>query len=133
MSAARCDRSLVTRDRERAHKLSIAICTFTFVFAACEWIDFGTLHTFEAHDHWDVIEFLFHKDVFVIDELSAPLFPLAALVYLMTVLSTLRTKDQSILLRVDAGVPGDLVGDAELPRTLDADYPALRGDHPALD
>lgn len=80
------------RDRELAHKACLVICTFAFVFAAGEWIDFGTLHTFEAHDHWDVIERVFHKDIFVIDELSAPLLPLAALVYLMTVLSTLRTK-----------------------------------------
>jgi NADH-quinone oxidoreductase subunit M len=80
------------RKREVAHKLSIVICSFTFLFAAGEWIDFSTLQTFEAHDHWDAIEFVFHKDVFVIDELSAPLLPLAALVYLMTVLSTLRTK-----------------------------------------
>ncbi len=80
------------RNREAAHKLSIVICSFTFLFAAGEWIDFSTLQTFEAHDHWDAIEFVFHKDVFVIDELSAPLLPLAALVYLMTVLSTLRTK-----------------------------------------
>ncbi len=80
------------RDRELAHKLCILLSTVTFVFAAGEWIDFGLLHTFEAHDHWDVIELLFHKDYFVIDELSAPLLPLAALVYLMTVLSTLRTK-----------------------------------------
>jgi NADH-quinone oxidoreductase subunit M len=35
---------------------------------------------------------VFHRDVFVVDELSAPLLPLAALLYLMTVLSTLRTK-----------------------------------------
>jgi NADH-quinone oxidoreductase subunit M len=80
------------RDQEAAHKLSLAICTLTLLFAAGEWIDFGTLQTFEAHDQWDVIELVFHKDIFVIDELSAPLLPPVALVYLMTVLSTLRTK-----------------------------------------
>ncbi len=80
------------RDRELARKLCVAICTLTLVFAAGEWIDFGTLHTFEAHDHWDLIRRIFHKDMFVVDELSAPLLPLAALLYLMTVLSTLRTK-----------------------------------------
>jgi NADH-quinone oxidoreductase subunit M len=80
------------QDREVAHKLCLVISTFTLLFAAGEWVDFGMLGTFEAHDHWDVIEWVFHKDIFVIDELSAPLLPLAALVYLMTVLSTLRTK-----------------------------------------
>lgn len=71
---------------------SVIVCGLTLLCAAGEWIDFATLNTFEAHDHWDIIEFLFHRDVFVIDELSAPLLPLGALLYLMTVLSTLRTK-----------------------------------------
>jgi NADH-quinone oxidoreductase subunit M len=35
---------------------------------------------------------VFRKDVFVVDELSAPLLPLTALLYLMTALSTLKTK-----------------------------------------
>ncbi len=77
---------------ERARQICIAVCTLTLVFAAGEWVDFASLGTFEAHDHWDVIELVFHRDVFVIDELSAPLLPLAALQYLMTVFSTLRTK-----------------------------------------
>mgnify|MGYP002622846862 CR=1 FL=1 len=79
-------------DRDLARKVCIFICTLALAFAAGEWIDFATLDTFEAHDHWDVIGLIFHKDVFVIDELSAPLLPLAALQFLMTVLSTLRTK-----------------------------------------
>lgn len=80
------------RDRELARKLSLVVCLLTMICAAGEWIDFSTLHTFEAHDHWDVIRSIFHKDVFVVDQLSAPLLPLGALLYLITVLSTLRTK-----------------------------------------
>ncbi|MCA9071820.1 MAG: oxidoreductase [Planctomycetaceae bacterium] len=80
------------RDRELARKLSVVVCLLAMIFAAGEWIDFSTLNTFEAHDHGDVIGLIFQKDVFVVDELSAPLLPLAALLYLMTVLSTLRTK-----------------------------------------
>jgi NADH-quinone oxidoreductase subunit M len=45
-----------------------------------------------ALEQWDAAERLFGHDVFVIDELSAPLLPLAALVYLLTGLATLRTK-----------------------------------------
>jgi NADH-quinone oxidoreductase subunit M len=82
----------LVRDREVAHKLCLVFCTLTLLFSAGEWIDFTSLQTFEAHDQVDVIELLFHRQIFVIDELSAPLLPLAALVYLMTVLSTLRTK-----------------------------------------
>jgi NADH-quinone oxidoreductase subunit M len=71
---------------------SIVLCGLALFCAVGEWLDFATLGTFEAHDHWDVIGKIFHRDLFVIDELSAPLLPLAALLFLMTVLSTLRTK-----------------------------------------
>ncbi len=81
---------LKNRDIARLH--SIIICAVTFALASGEWIDFATLNSFEAHDHWDIFTFLFHRDLFVIDQLSAPLFPLAALMYLTTVMTTLRTK-----------------------------------------
>jgi len=81
---------LKNRDRARTH--SIVICIATLVCALGEWIDFAMLGTFEAHDHWDMIQFISHRDVFVIDELSAPLLPLGALLYLTTVMTTLRTK-----------------------------------------
>ena len=58
-----------------------------------EWADFVSTGAFEAHDHWDVIQMIFRSDIFVIDQLSAPLLPLSLLLlYLMTILSTLRTK-----------------------------------------
>ena len=82
----------LVQDRDVARRRCLWICGLTFVCAVGEWLDFGTLHVFEAHDHWDMIEAAFHKDIFVIDELSAPLLPLAALVYLLTVLATVRTK-----------------------------------------
>lgn len=79
-------------DGPMARRHTIVICTFAFLGALGEWIDFNTLKTFEAHDHWDVVERIFHRDVFVVDELSAPLLPLAALIFLVTVLSTPRRK-----------------------------------------
>lgn len=80
------------KNRNAAYRQCVALCGLTFLFALGEWIDFMTLHIFEAHDHWDLLESIFHRDIFVIDELNAPLLPLAALLYLMMVLSTLRTK-----------------------------------------
>lgn len=80
------------RNQDTAKLHSVFICVLTFVCATGEWIDFGTLGQFEAHDHWDVLTAVFHQDVFVIDELSAPLLPLGAMLYLMTVMTTLRTK-----------------------------------------
>ncbi len=76
----------------RARTHSIVICGLTLLCAAGEWFDFASLGTFEAHDHWDILQTFFHRDVFVIDELSAPLLPLGALLYLTTVMTTLRTK-----------------------------------------
>lgn len=80
------------KDRDRARTISIAVCSLTVICAMGEWFDFATLGSFEAHDHWDLLQSLFQADVFVIDELSAPLLPLGALLYLTTVMTTLRTK-----------------------------------------
>lgn len=80
------------RDRDRARRHSVMLCLATFLCAVGEWIDFSTLGEFEAHDHWDILVQIFHQDVFVIDELSAPLLPLGAMLYLLTVMTTLRTK-----------------------------------------
>jgi NADH-quinone oxidoreductase subunit M len=79
-------------DRQAARVVSIAICTAALACAVGEWFDFSSLGQYEAHDHWDVINYLFDQDLFVVDELSAPLLPLGALIYLVTVLSTLKTK-----------------------------------------
>lgn len=80
------------RDVDKAYRLAVGVCSLTLLAAVGEWIEFGFLQTFEAHAHWDIIQAIFHSDLFVIDELNAPLLPLSALLYLMTVLSTLRTK-----------------------------------------
>ena len=79
-------------DPVKAQRIAVFCGGLTLFCATGEWLDFATLGTFEAHDHWDVIQWIFHRDLFVIDELSAPLLPLTALLYLMTMLSTLRTK-----------------------------------------
>lgn len=82
----------LTRDPESAWRRVLGICGLTFACTVGAWLDFNRMHTFEAHDHWDLITPWLGKDVVVIDELSAPLLPLAALLYLLTAASTLRTK-----------------------------------------
>uniref|UniRef100_A0A7C2JXL6 Oxidoreductase n=1 Tax=Schlesneria paludicola TaxID=360056 RepID=A0A7C2JXL6_9PLAN len=62
------------------------VCTFA------EWQDFQTLKTFEAEDRWQPLAQLFGPDLFVVDELSAPLLPHVALLFFLTTLATLRTK-----------------------------------------
>lgn len=64
----------------------------TLAFSVAAWRDFNLLRTFEAHDRWDLLRSLRGEDLLVIDELSAPLLPLASLLYFLTVLSTLQTK-----------------------------------------
>lgn len=79
-------------DPIKAQRLAVICGGLTLFCTTGEWLDFSVMGSFEAHDHWDVIKWFFHSDIFVIDELSAPLLPLSALLYLMTMLSTLRTK-----------------------------------------
>lgn len=82
------------RDPARIRRQSLVIATMTLLCAVGAWQDFRSLQTFEAHDRWDVLASLFGDEVFVIDELSAPLLPLVALLYLLTEMGTLRTKVQ---------------------------------------
>ncbi|MCA9023834.1 MAG: oxidoreductase [Planctomycetaceae bacterium] len=80
------------RDPEQARRRTIVVAGLTLFFAFSTWQDFHTLHTFEAHDHWDIITPLLGQDVLVVDELSAPLLPLTALLFFLIPLATLRTK-----------------------------------------
>lgn len=80
------------RNADHARQLCVIVCAAVLACTIGEWADFASLGEFEAHDHWDVFQYIFHRDVFVVDELSAPLLPLAAFLYLTTVITTLRTK-----------------------------------------
>lgn len=82
----------VLRRPETARLHAVVISGITLLFAVGAWRDFILLHTFESHDRWDLGRQLLQHDLFVIDELSAPLLPLGALVYFLTQLATLRTK-----------------------------------------
>ena len=79
-------------DPKSARWVSLIVCSLTLLLALGEWIDFATLQTFEAHDHWDLTPWLLGPGALVIDELNAPLIPLAALLCLLISMSTLRTK-----------------------------------------
>lgn len=89
-----------------------AFCLATFVLTLFELIDFVSLGSFEAHDHWPFLHWLFHRELFVVDELSVFLLPLGALIHLVVVLSTLRTKAPRFSL------PGTLVSEAILLATF---------------
>ena len=79
-------------DTDKALRHAVAICAVTFGLTCGELLDFLMLGTFEAHEHWPFFHALFNQEIFVVDELSAFLLPLGALIFLVTVMSTLRTK-----------------------------------------
>ncbi len=80
------------RDPEAMRRRAIVICAATLACTIGQWLDFGSLRTFEAHDRGDLLSRVFGPDAAVIDELSGPLIPRAAFLYLVVVAATLRTK-----------------------------------------
>lgn len=79
------------RDPEAARRCTLVVACLALAGTVGAWLDFGTLHTFQAQDRWDFAARTL-GDVLVIDELSGPLLPLAALLYLLTTVATSRTK-----------------------------------------
>ncbi len=80
------------RDPLRARHWSVVISGLALVGTFGAWEDFGLLHAKEADDAWHLLSGVLGREVLVIDQLSAPLLPLTALLYFLTNLTTLRTK-----------------------------------------
>lgn len=80
------------QDPDRSRRRALWVAGAALFAAAAAWLDLSSLKTFEAHDHWDVAARLLHHELLVLDELSAPLLPLGALLFFLTILATLRTK-----------------------------------------
>jgi NADH-quinone oxidoreductase subunit M len=79
-------------DPEGARRRSLVVSGLTLVCAVAAWLDFRLLQAFGDRDRWDPLARLLGEDLLVVDALSAPLLPLAALIYFLTNLATLRTK-----------------------------------------
>lgn len=79
-------------DPETVQRRSVAVCCITLAIVICAWIDLGYIHAAIAHDRWSLCQTISGNDPFVIDEVNAPLLPMAALLYFATALATLRTK-----------------------------------------
>ena len=80
-----------------ASNVCLVFSCLALAAATGAWLDFVYLHdspahTYEAIDHWHLATRLFGFEVLKIDHLSAPLLPLVALLYALTILATLRTK-----------------------------------------
>lgn len=79
-------------DSYLARKWCLLFTALTFASATGAWLDFVQLGSAEAGDRWDLGTHFLGRRLFVVDELSAPLLPMVALLYLLTTLATLRTK-----------------------------------------
>jgi NADH-quinone oxidoreductase subunit M len=86
------------RDSYTARKWCIVISGLVLLFSLCAWQDFTSLRSpnntqpVAAEDSLHFAESLFGPDVLVVDALSAPLIPMAAMLYFFTAFTTLRTK-----------------------------------------
>ncbi len=80
------------RDPVRARQFSSVISGVALFCTVGAWQDFFTLHAEVANDRWDLVSQLCGARYLVIDEFSAPLLPLVAMLYFLTVLATLSTK-----------------------------------------
>lgn len=86
--------ALVSRMRsaEDQYRLSLVFQGLTLFCAISAWQDFEYLHVLQADDRWHLLQRVFGRPILVVDQLSAPLLPLAALQFLLTTFATLRTK-----------------------------------------
>ncbi len=80
------------RDPLRARHASVIITGITLFIALATWIDFAYVGGKIARDPNDLVRWLTGHELFDIDQLSAPLLPLVALLYFLTTLTTLHIK-----------------------------------------
>lgn len=80
------------RDPEKAWWRALLATGITALLTLCAWQDLRLVESFEAHDRWDLVGWALGGQAFVVDQISAPLLPLAALLYFVVTLATLRTK-----------------------------------------
>jgi len=80
------------RDADLGRKWCMVFSGFTLLCTVATWQDFALLDTATAEDHWHLMTQLLGRELFVVDQLSAPLLPLVAMLYFLTALATLRTK-----------------------------------------
>jgi len=83
-------------DSDQARRHSLVFAGLTLLCTVGAWIDFESLQTNNARDSWSPLAYFFGRDVVFVDELSAPLLSLSALLYFLTILSTMRSKAREI-------------------------------------
>lgn len=82
----------LARNPDVARRRSLVAATLALACALAAWGETTLSSGDDFYDRFDITAKLFGDTIFSIDRLSAPLVPLGALLYLLTVLATLRTK-----------------------------------------
>jgi NADH-quinone oxidoreductase subunit M len=80
------------RDPEVGRATCLIFCGATFLCALGGWLDFEWMHVAEADASGRVLARLVDRKLLIVDQLSAPLLPLTALLYGLTAFATVRTK-----------------------------------------
>jgi NADH-quinone oxidoreductase subunit M len=80
------------RNHDHARLWAVVFSGAAFLFSVGAWQDYGILQATVATDPYSLSQRWTGDEWLTIDELSAPLLPLTALVFLLTSLVTLRTK-----------------------------------------
>lgn len=80
------------RDPSGARHWAVGFTAAALVVSLAAWQDFQLLHVTQADDRWHLMTRLLGGELFSVDQLSAPLLPLAALLYFLTTVTTMKTK-----------------------------------------
>ena len=122
------------RDPEFARRHSLWFAGLALACTVGAWVDFAAGDASSVHDRWSLAAKLFGRGSFQLDELSAPLLPLAGLLCFLVPLTTLRTKRRRFYFA------GTLASEAILLALLSCREPwgiiallALRTLHPFLE
>jgi NADH-quinone oxidoreductase subunit M len=105
------------RDLERGLRWCVAACAMALLLTIGAWGDFTWSRASAAHYAWGGPSFAAGINFLVIDELSAPLLPLTALVFLLTTVVTMRAKIPQL------SFSGTLVAEAIVLATLSCRLP----------
>ncbi|RUL85816.1 proton-conducting transporter transmembrane domain-containing protein [Tautonia sociabilis] len=90
--AAAAARVATLREPGAARRLSLIASGLALACALAAWQDFARLPSPSSQDRWDPLAPLLGEPLFAVDELTAPLLPMAALICFLTNLATLRAK-----------------------------------------
>jgi NADH-quinone oxidoreductase subunit M len=84
----------VARQRrpEATRRWSVLVSALAFLCTVAAWLDFSTLQSRQAASGLNLSRCLTGCDLLLLDQLNAPLLPLAGLLYLLTALATLGDK-----------------------------------------